>query len=124
MSEEKEWTSIGITKERYAKATKLRAYFEYITGARLSLGELFSMTLGLFAGFMAPAKILFDKLEAGEISEEELAKMIGLTWIENFKELYNVRKTGETNWWDMLLDVGLKTLESFEKIIKNSRKQT
>ena len=70
MSEGKEWTSIGITKEQYAKATKLRAYFEYLTGVRIPLGELFSMTLGLFAGFMAPSKILFDKLEMGEISEE------------------------------------------------------
>jgi len=122
MDGEKEWTTIGLTKEQYAKATKLRAYVEYLTGLRITFGDIVGMSFGLFAGLMAPAKILFDKLATGEINEEEVAKRIGLTWIEHFRELVKIRGTSKTDL-DMLLDTALRTLKSFEKITESAKAQ-
>ncbi|KPV61536.1 MAG: hypothetical protein AOA65_2353 [Candidatus Bathyarchaeota archaeon BA1] len=116
MVKEREWTTIGLTREQYEKATKLRAYMEYSAGYRMSFGEIFSFSLGLISGLVAQAKALTDKLDMGEISEEEAAKRIGLIWIQKMRELLEMRQKKLSV--DLLLDLALDAIKDFNKIIE------
>jgi len=104
-----EWTSLGLTKEQLQKLSKTRAYLEYMTGVRYSLGDVVLMAQGVILGFLSTVERL-DKDEINKQDREILEKQIGHIWMKFFIDYLHARENKDT--WSLAIDTLQKSLES------------
>jgi len=96
MSEERNWTTIGVSRDVYERFSKLRAYFEYLTGERINLGEASAMGLGWLLSLISLFLRVQDKMEKGDMKREDIERELGRAVIKEVEPVFSIkRRTGE-----------------------------